>query len=168
MFWINYLLFQYGSEKLIVWIFTLLHLICSQRTISMRYPFSDFWLHLVLFIILTCNSASLAQLPQPPPNIGHESVKNNPPGGGAPIVEGVFYLSAWRVYTVGKKFMISESRFKVNNHRRLHRFYKFRFLTKWFILKTGSITTVHFSFTFANRFCSDFSFWNRNYWSDIP
>jgi len=56
-----------------------------------------------LLLLLTANMISMAQPPPPPPGGGHGTGGNSPPGAGAPIGEGMFFLIGLAGLYGGKK-----------------------------------------------------------------
>lgn len=65
---------------------------------------------LVLSITIGVNSISIAQ---PPPPAGHGATGNAPPGGGAPVGEGLFLLIGLAGLYAGKKVYALRNTLKV-------------------------------------------------------
>jgi len=62
---------------------------------------------LLIFLVFTVVNCSLltAQDPPPPPEGGHGQTGNSPPGGGAPVGEGLVFLLALAATRLGWKFL---------------------------------------------------------------
>jgi len=65
-----------------------------------------FWIYqtfITLGLLICIHTVSLAQPPPPPPSSGHGASGNAPPGGSAPIGEGMFLLIGLAGLYGGKK-----------------------------------------------------------------
>jgi hypothetical protein len=70
---------------------------------------------ILLILLTTIHTISIAQPPPPPPNGGHGIGTNSPPGGGAPVGDGMFLLLGFasfyglkKVYNISSKQVRSE------------------------------------------------------------
>jgi hypothetical protein len=67
----------------------------------------------ILTVLLSIHTGSIAQPPPPPPSGGHGGVGNAPPGGGAPVGEGMFILIGLAGLYGGKKIYDARKTLKV-------------------------------------------------------
>lgn len=69
----------------------------------------------ILFFLLTSSTSVLfAQPPPPPPSEGHGLGNDSPPGAGAPIGEGLFFLIGLAGLYAGKKIFNQQKKLKID------------------------------------------------------